>query len=257
MKKIVALVGSRHKKNTQDVITQFTAKLVALGNVDCEIVNLGDFNLGVCRGCAVCFEKGEEFCPLKDDRDLLLEKITNADGVIFGTPNYSFQVSGLLKIFLDRFGFMFHRPRYFGKTFTNIVVQGIGGGNEINKYLNFVGSNLGFNVVKGATITYLNPRTEKDQRNMDKVLGRLSKKYHHQLFEPSFPVPTLFKLMLFRMGRTMVKQFLDDKSRDYKYYTANNWLNSDYYYPTQLGIGKKSAGKLFDRMTPVVRKILA
>ncbi len=69
------------------------------------------------------------------------------------TPNYSFQVSATTKIFLDRFGFMFHRPRYFGRTFTNIVSQGIYGGEKIVSYLDFAGGGLGFNTVKGSCVT--------------------------------------------------------------------------------------------------------
>ncbi len=257
MKKVTTFIGSAHKRNTHDVVAEFLNKLKSLGDVECEIITLSDYSLGTCRGCAVCFEKGEEFCPLKDDRDILMDKIMNSDGVIFATPNYSFQVSGIMKVFLDRFGFVFHRPRYFGKTFTNIVVQGIGGGTEINKYLNFVGSNLGFNTVKGICITYLNPRTEKDQKTMNNALIGLSNRFYNSLLNQTYPVPSLIKLMLFRMGRTMVKQFLNENNRDFQYFSEKGWLESDYYYPTQLGTIKNIFGRLFDNMTPVIRKILA
>jgi multimeric flavodoxin WrbA len=30
--------------------------------------------------------KGEEFCPLKDERDLLIEKMMSSDGVVFACP---------------------------------------------------------------------------------------------------------------------------------------------------------------------------
>ena len=87
---------------------------------------------------------------MKDDRDVLIEKMMASDGVVFASPNYSFQVSAIMKTFLDRLGFVFHRPRFFGKTFTSIVAQGIYGGNKIVKYLDFVGNGLGFNTVKGS-----------------------------------------------------------------------------------------------------------
>ena len=54
-----------------------------------------------------------------------------SDGVVFATPNYSFHVSGLMKLFVDRLAFNFHRPRFFGKTCTSIVTQGIAGGGKI------------------------------------------------------------------------------------------------------------------------------
>lgn len=98
-------------------------------------------------GCLSCFNRGEEFCAFRDDRDVLIGKIMGSDGVVFATPNYSFNVSGMMKIFLDRLGFLFHRPSFFGKAFTGIVAQGIYGGEKIVKYLDFVGNGLGFNVV--------------------------------------------------------------------------------------------------------------
>ncbi len=62
-------------------------------------------------------------------------------------------------------------------------------------------------------------------------------------------MPTLIKLMVFRMGRTKIRLELDDSSRDYTYYADKGWLESDYYYPTRLGVLKKGAGKLFDSMS--------
>jgi multimeric flavodoxin WrbA len=257
MKKVTAFVGSAHKQNTYHAVVQFLNNLQTFGEVEYEIVTLSDYRLGICRGCGLCFEKGEEFCPLKDDRDVLMEKINASDGVVFATPNYSFQVSGMMKAFLDRFGFAFHRPRYFGKAFTSIVTQGFGGGDKIVKYLDFVGSNLGFNTVQGTILTALGPRTEKDQRKINRILAKQSKQFYARLAKPAYPVPTLFKLMIFRMGRTTVSQMLDDRSRDYRYYADKGWFESDYYYATHLGALEKVAGHLFDSMAATVRSMIS
>lgn len=257
MKRITAFVGSAHKRNTHDSVVQFLNSLQALGDVEYEIVTLSDYRLEACRGCRLCFDKGEEFCPLKDDRDVLMDKIAASDGVVFASPNYTWGVSGLMKTFLDRFGAACHRPRYFGKTFTNIVTQGIGRGDKIVEYLDFVGLILGFNVVKGVCVTVLDPRTEKDQQKIDGALAGQARRFHAGLAEPAYPVPSMFMLMGFRMGRTSMRQMLDDSSRDYRYYAEKGWFESEYYYPTRLGMLKKLAGNLVDSMAPTVRKMLA
>ena len=164
MKKVTAFVGSAHKKMTHSAVRQFLDDLQSLGDVESEIVTLSDYRLGTCRGCRLCFDRGEESCPLKDDRDVLIEKMMTSDGVVFASPNYSFQVSALMKIFLDRLGFAFHRPRFFGKTFTSIVTQGIYRGGKIVKYLDFVGIGLGFNTVKGTCFTALRPDDGEGER---------------------------------------------------------------------------------------------
>ena len=98
MKKVTAFVGSARKKNTYKAVEQFLANLEALGDVEYEIVRLNDYTLKHCRGCMLCFDKGEERCPLKDDRDLLMQKMMDADGVVFATPNYTFGMSGVMKM---------------------------------------------------------------------------------------------------------------------------------------------------------------
>jgi multimeric flavodoxin WrbA len=246
MKRVTAFVGSARKKHTHNAVQQFMSNLQSLGDIEYEIVALSDHQLGTCRGCKVCFEKGEEFCPLKDDRDVLIEKMMMSDGVVFASPNYSFQVSAMMKIFLDRLGFVFHRPRFFGKTFTSIVAQGIYGGNKIVKYLDFVGNGLGFNTVKGSCFTALEPMMGKEKQKIERALARQSRRFYERLVKPDYPVPTLFKLMAFRMGRTSIGLGLDERSRDSMYYKDKGWFESDYYYPTRLGALKKVAGGLFD-----------
>ena len=246
VKRVIAFVGSARKKHTHKAVQQFLSNLQSLGEIEYEIVALSDCRIETCRGCKLCTDKGEEFCPFKDDRDVLIEKIAASDGVIFASPIYSFQVSAFMKIFLDRLGFIFHRPRFFGKAFTNIVVQGIYGGSKIVKYLDFVGGNLGFSTVKGKVVISLEPMTDKQQKKNDRVIARQSRKFYERLMKPAPSAPMLFKLMIFRMSRTSLKLILDDSYRDYTYYRDKGWFDSDYFYPVRLGLPKRVAGRLID-----------
>ncbi len=245
---VTAFVGSGRKQRglTYRATRQFLDNLEVYGDVETEIVFLSDHELGLCRGCKVCFERGEERCPLKGDRDLLLEKMLASDGIVLASPNYSFQVSSTMKAFLDRLGYVFHRPVFHGKSFTGIVVQGFIGGDKIEKYLRFVGTCLNCNVVKGSSITALEPATAKDLQKMNQALARQSRRFHAQLAKPSHAAPSLFQLLGFRMGRTCVKQTLSAEDRDYVHYRDRGWFDSDYYYPTTLGWPRKALGVLFD-----------
>lgn len=248
MKKVTAFVGSARKKHTYDAAAQLLSNLQSLGEVEVEIVRLSDYRIETCRGCKVCFEKGEAFCPLKDDRDVLIEKLMASDGVVFASPNYAFQVSALMKTFLDRLAFICHRPRFFGKPYTSIVAQGIYGGKKIVSYLDFLANALGFDVVKGCCMTTLEPMTEKQQRKIDATLAKQARRYAARLEQPGCPAPKLIDLMFFRMSRTKMKLELDDRSLDYRYYAEKGWFASDFYYPTRLGLLKRGAGKVFDWM---------
>ena len=252
--KVTAFVGSARKKYTYNAAEQFLQKLKSAGNVEYEIVRLSDYNIKICKGCILCFKKGEEFCPLKDDRDILIEKMINSDGIIFATPNYSFQVSAIMKIFLDRIAFFFHRPAFFGKTFTNIVAQGMYGGKNIVKYLDFVGDGLGFNIVKGCFFNTLEPMTEKGKKKIDIIIDKQSKKFYSTLIKKEYPIPTLLKLMIFRMSRTSMKIILDDSYRDYNHFLDNGLFKSDYYYLVKLNPLKKLAGRFFDMTANIINK---
>jgi multimeric flavodoxin WrbA len=168
--KVTAFVGSARKKHTYNATEQLMHNLQSLGDIEYEIVTLSDHRLEVCKGCVLCLNKGEELCPFKDDRDMLIDKMNNSDGIIFASPNYSFNISGRMKIFLDRLGYVFHRPRFFGKACTSLVVQGFYGGDKIIDYFNFIGKALGFNVVKGCCLNSLEPLTEKDQKKIALLL---------------------------------------------------------------------------------------
>ena len=246
LKRVTAFVGTASKKHTLQAVRQFLKGIEARGDVESEVVVLSDHKLGACRGCKVCFMRGESLCPLKDDRDLLIEKVMTSDGIILATPNYSFHVSGLMKTFLDRLGFVFHRPRFFGKTFTSIVVQGFHGGPAIVKYLDFVGNGLGFNTEKGICMTALDPMTEKEQRKMDAIIAAHGRRFHRRLSQASYPSPSLLKLVIFRMGRTNVRLLAEKTSPDYAYYRDKGWLESDYFYPARLNLFQQAAGSLFD-----------
>jgi multimeric flavodoxin WrbA len=246
--KVTAFIGSGRKGHSYAACEKFLKNLHSFGNVEYELVRLSEYNIGTCKGCRICFDKGEEHCPHKDDRDVLIGKIKDSDGVIFASPNYSFQVSGLMKVFLDRVGFVFHRPAFFGKTCTNIVVQGIGKGENIVKYLDFVGKGLGFNVVKGCCLKTLEPMTEKSRQKFDRSIEIQSKKFYSQLIKKEFPVPTLWWLMIFRMARTSIYKMLDESRRDYTYFRDKGWFESDYFYPVKLNPIKKLSGKIFDKL---------
>lgn len=249
MKTITAFVASARKSEfTAAATRQFLENLNSLGDFQTEIVFLADCNLAQCRGCKSCFQRGEERCPLKDDRDMLIHKMMASDGVVFASPNYSFQVSAILKTFLDRLGFVLHRPCFHGKTFTCIVAQGIHGGSKIVQYLEFIGRGLGFNVVPGSCITGLEPMIEMDRRKMSQTIEMHSRRFHRRLFESAYPPPSIFQLMIFRMSRTSMKLLLEDPNRDFTYYRDRGWFDSSFYYPIRLNPFKRAAGAAFDWM---------
>ena len=194
------------------------------------------------------FRAGRIALPSKDDRDVLIEKMMASDRVIFATPNYSFHVSGMMKVFLDRLGFAFHRPQFHGKTFTSIVAQGIHGGRTpLNTSISRVAAwaSTWSEVVASRR---WNRRRRRTGQQMDEALVKHTRRFHQRLMQPAYPAPSLIQLMVFRMGRTSIRKLLGDSNRDFTYYRDHGWFDSDDDYPTRLGALKRTAGAGFDRM---------
>lgn len=254
MKKVITFIGTASRKATYHAVQEFEKYIKSYGEIDFEYVFLHEYNLEFCQGCKLCFNEGEEFCPLKDDRDVLLEKIENSDGVIFATPSYAFQVSGRMKNFLDRSAYIYHRPKFFGKTFTAIITQGIPfGGKDIRKYLEGIGGNFGFYVIKGACLWTLAPITERRQKIISQKIEKAAKRFYKGLNRSTLPQPSLFRLVVFRMTRTSLKS-INVRYRDYFYFKEKGWFESGYYYDTSLGPIKKLAGRFFDYLGRLMAK---
>ncbi|MGE5403260.1 MAG: flavodoxin family protein, partial [Candidatus Doudnabacteria bacterium] len=132
--KVVAIMGSpRGKGAGYKVVKQIEEKIQTLGNVEFEYIFLKDANLKPCIGCFNCVTKGEDKCPLKDDRAVIEQKMLEADGVILSSPGYVQNVSWLMKNFMDRFAYTNHRLRFFKPKGLMVVNSGGAGLNEALK----------------------------------------------------------------------------------------------------------------------------
>lgn len=200
---------------------------------------MNDNNLEFCQGCKLCFDKGEQFCPYVDDHNVLIEKMERSDGVVFTSPSYAFQVSGRMKNFIDRIAFFYHRPRFFKKTFTAIGVQFIPFGKQTQTYLESVGKNLGFDVLKGTTIITPEPISEKQLKRLKTMVENLSERFSKRLNMEKSVKPSLLGIIIFRMTRSGL-QSSNVKLYDYEYYKAKGWFKSDYYYDIHLNLIQKS-----------------
>lgn len=253
MKKVTAFIGTQTKRATYTALQEFEKNLRQYEEIDFEYVFLSDYHLEFCKGCLNCLSKGEELCPLKDDRDVLLAKIEDSDGIVFATPNYAFQVTARMKNFLDRFAYFYHRPKFFDKTCTAIVTQGIFGGNKIRKYLETMARNFGFQVTRGSYLTTLRPMTEPQKKRLTQEMKKAARRFHDGLMRPVPPSPSLSRLMIFRMHRSSIMG-VDRELKDYQYFKEAGWFESDYYYDTELGPVKKVAGNFFDLLGREIAK---
>ncbi len=101
--KIVTLLGSARKKgNTATVLGWVEEELTTLGHT-VERIYLNDKTIGGCMGCGKCKEKTDSIgCIQKDDAIDIMEKMMDADAVLFASPVYFWGFTAQIKLLIDR-----------------------------------------------------------------------------------------------------------------------------------------------------------
>lgn len=112
MKKVVAIHSSERKGDTYALLTQVGA-LLADSGAEMETLRLSQLDIRPCAGCEHCILKGG--CVFRDDAELVMKKLREADGIVLSSPVYLRSVSGRLKNFVDRTCCWYHRPELCGK----------------------------------------------------------------------------------------------------------------------------------------------
>ena len=100
MIKILGIVCSpRVQSNTGILVKEALEKSKSLG-AEVELVTLAGKKLEPCNGCLTCRET--RVCHIQDDIQDIYTKLLEADGIIFGSPVYFWNVTAQAKILIDR-----------------------------------------------------------------------------------------------------------------------------------------------------------
>ena len=105
--KVVAFNGSPRKNGNTHILLETVLAELEKEGIETELVDLGTKPLNGCIACAQCFKNKNKRCVLTHDPvNEYIEKMCEADGIIFGSPTYVSDVSSNLKALMDRAGFV-------------------------------------------------------------------------------------------------------------------------------------------------------
>ncbi len=230
--KILSIIGSpRVNGNTYKAVSHVADALSQKDStLEYECVQLSTADFKACRGCFVCITKGEDKCPLKDERESLEAKIKQADGVIFATPVYTYNVSWTMKNFLDRFAYRCHRPDFQGKKIMVVTTTGSVGLKFVATLLSLTLGTMGYITCAKAGVTFPPPH-EKDDEKLKKEINRLDKqteKFYRKLLGGKAAKPSLMKLIQFMKQKQAFSKAQD--LADYRFWSDKGWFDSSTYY---------------------------
>jgi len=221
--KILAIISSPRKQNTYNAIKNIESIHKEKYDCEYEYVFLHKVDLKGCIGCHLCLTKGEEFCPLKDDRDIIIDKIESADGVILASPNHTMNVNWRMKNFIDRFSYLMHRPRYFNQRFMILITSGsYRGVKEAMKALVLMGS--GGKVISKIGVTNSPGMNNKKRKKQSKKLKKEAIKFIDIMNKPYVYKPSLGDLIWFSVFKALSKETEKDFPADHEYYSKKEFF---------------------------------
>ncbi len=94
--KILTITGTKRKGNSLLSAKYIAKKLDA----ELEILNMADLSIEPCKACYACLF-GQK-CMIEDDVEMVFERIESADAVLLIAPVYWLDLTGKIKMFLDR-----------------------------------------------------------------------------------------------------------------------------------------------------------
>ena len=245
--KILAIMGSPRGKGKTWQLTRRVEEHMQTADpaVEFEYVFLKDINLQTCRGCFACLSKGEPFCPLQDERAALQAKMDAADGVVFASPVYVYNVTGLMKNFIDRFAYVCHRPRYHGKPALVVSTTGGTGLEAVLPILSFTAGTWGFNVVHRLGMA-IDPNRASDavraaeQLQADAKTRKAARAFLRALNTARLPSPSLIGVAAFSLQKRAFGGAAQDTA-DYQYWKSKGWLepHARYFYPASINPFKR------------------
>ncbi len=99
-KNVLAISSTLRKNGNSEILAKEFLKGAKDMGHNVEFITLQDKEIKFCKGCLACQKLGT--CVIKDDSNSIVEKMKNADVIVFASPIYYYEMSGQLKTLLDR-----------------------------------------------------------------------------------------------------------------------------------------------------------
>lgn len=123
--KIIGISSSPRGKNSS-TLKLLDAALAGAEEAGAEVetIDVAKLKIKYCTACNSCHETG--VCAIKDDYQMVIEKLLDADGIILSSPNYITNVTAQLKTLFDRCPLVIHEQLFEGKYGFSLTTAGSG-----------------------------------------------------------------------------------------------------------------------------------
>jgi len=103
--KVVGFNGSARKDGNTAILINYVFGELQNAGIQTEMVQLSGKDIHGCRACFKCFNNKDGHCAVDNDYlNQCIDMMTQADGIILGSPTYFTDVSAEMKALIDRAG---------------------------------------------------------------------------------------------------------------------------------------------------------
>lgn len=186
-----------------------------------EIITADNSQINFCHGCLNCFKTGD--CPLdlKDNLNILKDKMKSADILIIASPVYLHQVSGNIKTLIDRLSYWTHIFQLIGKRVVVCSETSISGNEYVISYLKKAFSAMGGYIVGEIKVDIntspveLNVMVAKCMKNLEK----------------SFAFSNIFKSTMFQeeLFYTLKSKYMNLNTYEAQFWRKNGLLTYENF----------------------------
>lgn len=175
--KIFCFVGSNNQHSLGAYVADCLEDALRKKNFEVSFYKGNQCDIHLCKGCSLCFAEGR--CPL-DETDIMKEikrDMSEADVVIWISPVYANNVSGMMKNYIDRTSEWLHTMELSGKSGGVLAITDNSGEEFVKFYMKRLLSFLGCNVVVEEAI--VKKRMEKTIEDIIRsIVSRIEEALH-------------------------------------------------------------------------------
>lgn len=140
--KVVAFNGSPRKDGNTSILIRYILEELEKEGIETELVHIGGESIRGCTACMKCFENKDRHCVIDNDIvNRCIDKMIEADGIIFGSPVYSLDITSGMKGLIERAGFVSRANGFLFKRKIGVAVTAVrrlGGSRTLDTLLNFI-----------------------------------------------------------------------------------------------------------------------
>lgn len=101
--KVVAFNGSARRDGNTAILLGYVLDELISNGIGAELVEMSGAKIHGCRACRQCSVKRDRHCSQTDDVvNEYIDKMAEADGILFGSPTYVADISPEIKCLMDR-----------------------------------------------------------------------------------------------------------------------------------------------------------